>query len=186
MSMLTAWELVQIIVTIVAVGFIFSGRWHKPHPIEYGIGKKETFWDSLRCGIAIAAPAIIMHEMAHKFLALGYGLSASYAASWWGLSVGIALKFLAPGFIFFIPGYVLVTGTGTALQFGLVALAGPLTNLILFGLFWFLAAKDVAPEYSVVWQIGKQINLWLFVFNMLPIPGLDGFKFYTSIWQTFT
>ena len=185
--MFTIWEIVQILITIIAVGFIFSPKVHRTHSIEEGLKEsKYEFWDELKFGIAIASPAVIVHELAHKFLAMAYGFTATYFASWWGLGIGVALKFFSPGFIFFIPGYVSIIGTGTAIQFGLVALAGPLTNLILFALFWFLSYKDIAPKYAIIWSIGRQINLWLFVFNMLPIPGLDGFKFYLSIFQTLT
>jgi Zn-dependent protease len=142
-------------------------------------GKNHVLQD-LKFAIAVAAPAVIFHELAHKFLALYYGFSATYVASWWGLGIGLMLRFLAPGWIFFIPGYVSISGLGTHLQYGLTAIAGPLTNLILFGIFWLLLKKDIAPKYSAIWHIAKQINLWLFVFNMLPIPGMDGFSFYSS------
>lgn len=58
----------------------------------------------------------------------------------------------------------------------LVALAGPLTNLIIafvsFGLLVF------ASDFSAMWQqailTSVSVNLGFFVFNMIPIPPLDG------------
>ena len=179
------WEIIQLVITIVAVGIIFSTPIHRRPTDELEGEHKSNLWNEIKFGIAIAAPAVILHELAHKFLALGYGFSATYVASWFGLGIGIFLKFLAPGFIFFIPGYVSIIGMGTGLQFALVAIAGPLTNLALFLIFWYMEKYSIMHKYHFVWHTGKTINLWLFIFNMLPIPGIDGFKFYLNLWQAF-
>jgi len=183
----TFWEITQILITIVAVGFIFSGIIKRPQVVDDLLSiDVKPWWHDLKYAAMIAAPAVLLHEFAHKFLALGYGFEAVYNASFWGLGIGIFLKMLAPGFLFFIPGYVAISGIGTSLQFALVALAGPLTNLILFATFWLLLKYERLTRHSHIWQLGKTINLWLFGFNMLPIPGIDGFKFYTQIWQAIT
>jgi len=59
----------------------------------------------------------------------------------------------------------------------LVALAGPITNLlvafILFGV-WVIIGM---PGSGLVWQIftlSVSVNLGFFIFNMIPIPPLDG------------
>jgi len=59
----------------------------------------------------------------------------------------------------------------------LVALAGPVTNLlvafILFGV-WVVIGM---PGSGLVWQIftvAVSVNLGFFIFNMIPIPPLDG------------
>ncbi|MGB9675235.1 MAG: hypothetical protein ACP5IJ_02820 [Candidatus Nanoarchaeia archaeon] len=189
--MLTIWEVIQIIVTIIAVGFIFSPLPFINFEIYDELGnsdknrKRKIVLKMIGFGAAVAAPAVILHELAHKLLALHFGFSATYFASWWGLSIGIFLKLLSSNFIFFVPGYVSISGIGTPIQFGLVALAGPITNLILFLIFTIFLSLNIAPKYQVIWALSKRINLWLFIFNMLPIPGLDGFKFYTSLLQTF-
>ena len=64
----------------------------------------------------------------------------------------------------------------------LVALAGPLTNLLIafvsFGLFAILYIQGFAPQGSewlaTVLTTTVTVNLGFFVFNMLPIPPLDG------------
>lgn len=59
----------------------------------------------------------------------------------------------------------------------LVAIAGPLTNLVIaFSLFGVYALTG-AQHNGVVAQIltvGIMVNLGFFVFNMIPIPPLDG------------
>ncbi len=70
---------------------------------------------------------------------------------------------------------------------GLVAFAGPGANLLLGGLFIVLAGfcgglmRDT-PDSQGVWQschqvafAGASVNLLLFLFNMLPVPILDGY-----------
>lgn len=67
----------------------------------------------------------------------------------------------------------------------LIALAGPLTNLILalfiIVLYSLLKQSGVADNPLGNWILyfcsyAAYINLGLFVFNLLPIPPLDGFK----------
>lgn len=71
---------------------------------------------------------------------------------------------------------------------GWVALAGPLTNVILAGIFAFfyrnlqlirfplesvLAYKILVPVFLMV-KMGVVVNLGLAIFNAIPIPPLDG------------
>ncbi len=180
MALFTIWEIVQIAITVAVVGFIFSSHVRKPQA-ELEEVLKADFLSDIKYAVVVAAPAVVLHELLHKFVALFYGFSAHYVASWWGLAIGAFFKLIGSGFIFFLPGYVSISGFGTPLQFGLVALAGPLTNLTLFLVSWVVVEKNLMPRHAHLWATSKQINLWLFAFNMLPIPGLDGFKFYFSL-----
>lgn len=59
----------------------------------------------------------------------------------------------------------------------LVAIAGPLTNfLIAFVAFGIVALSGLAPGSTVgnALMVTVMVNLGFFVFNMLPIPPLDG------------
>lgn len=62
----------------------------------------------------------------------------------------------------------------------LVSFAGPFANLMLFVIFVILAALAShfnAPERSFyLLYMGATLNIVLFMFNMLPIPPLDGFE----------
>lgn len=59
----------------------------------------------------------------------------------------------------------------------LVAIAGPLTNLVLafllFGLYVIFGAPQSGPGYLIL-MTGVMVNLGFFVFNIIPIPPLDG------------
>ena len=57
----------------------------------------------------------------------------------------------------------------------LVAVAGPLTNLFFaFISFGLLVIFDTSPTLSSIFEIATVVNLGFFIFNMIPIPPLDG------------
>ena len=59
----------------------------------------------------------------------------------------------------------------------LIALVGPLTNLVIaFILFGILVLLKVDPNSIIgfILSMGVRINLGFFVFNMIPVPPLDG------------
>jgi Zn-dependent protease len=59
----------------------------------------------------------------------------------------------------------------------LIAIAGPLTNLILafifFGIFMLVGTPD-SGWVSTILSTAIYVNLGFFVFNMIPLPPLDG------------
>lgn len=71
-----------------------------------------------------------------------------------------------------------------------VALAGPATNFVIaliFGLFLRFSGVDPFSFLAIAFQIIVSVNLLLFVFNMIPMPPLDGFSaimpFLSPAWQ---
>jgi len=166
-------ELVDVIVMTLAVGFIFKDLFKQlDRPFLFSC--------------LVTAPAIILHELGHKFVALGFGLEATFNAAYSWLVIGILLKLLNTGFIFFVPAYVSISGLVTPLQSALTAFAGPALNLILFTTAYFLLKqKKLKTRTFIFLTVTKQINLFLFIFNMLPLPFFDGFKVYQGIWQLF-
>ncbi len=170
-------EIIGIIVTILAIGYIFSGMIKKPKTAWEQLKEHRLFdWENFKYSAMITAPAIIFHELAHKFVSLAYGIPSFYNVLWWGLGIGVILRVIGSGFIFFIPGYVQVSQAVAPGTMAVIAFAGPATNLALFVISWALIKYNVKPEWNRAFHISKVINLWLFVFNMLPIPPLDGSK----------
>lgn len=71
----------------------------------------------------------------------------------------------------------------TRVKFGelgaaIVGLAGPLTNLViafvLFVAYALMGSPDIAQPLGMFLRTGILVNLGFFIFNMLPIPPLDG------------
>ena len=193
MVLVTLKEMFDLVIMTIAVGYIFSGfiRLPKknPEPLQEYIksAKRIAFdWENVKFAALIVAPAIVAHELAHKFVALVFGLGATFHASYFGLGIGIALKLLQTGFIFFIPGFVSIIGNATDIQFALIAVAGPATNLLLWLIPAYLVKhKKHERKETIILVLTSKINMILFFLNMLPIPGFDGLKFYIGMVRHF-
>ncbi|MER3570224.1 MAG: site-2 protease family protein [Patescibacteria group bacterium] len=58
----------------------------------------------------------------------------------------------------------------------LIALAGPVTNLVLMSIFLILLKTNFFPLFNDIFFQLIRVNLVLALFNLLPIPPLDGSK----------
>ncbi len=183
-------EIVDAIIMSAALGFIFMDAFpHRPRHItaEYFSSFQRFDWSSFWFACAVTVPSIILHEMGHKFLALSFGLGATFHAAYTWLLFGIVLKVLNTGLIFFIPGYVSISGAGLPLQMALVALAGPIWHLILWLIPKALLQSNVHFRHNTKFflLLLAHINKFLLIFNLLPIPGFDGFSIYLNLYRAF-
>ena len=196
MAFITLIEIWRIIIMSLGVGFIFSffiKRERTPKDIldQYRSGYMSRFnfnKDNILFATMIAAPGVILHELAHKFVAIGFGLDATFFAAYTFLALGVVLVMMGFPFVFFVPGYVAISGAGTPLEYSLIALAGPLANLLMFLISkWVLDSNAfrLSRNSAYGWTIAKKINLFLFILNMLPIPGIDGWSVYSNLFRAF-
>ncbi|MBW3015343.1 hypothetical protein KY330_02900 [Candidatus Woesearchaeota archaeon] len=188
---LTFTEMRDIILMSLFVGYIlkdiFKFRTKTSRVYEPLEEYKQHDLSGLKLAIIVTAPAIILHEFGHKFLAIAFGMQAEFHAAYTWLIVGLILKMLNTGIIFFVPAYISITGGAnvTALQYSLVAFAGPVVNLILWlGTRYYIKHFKTKEKYLPALVFTSRINMLLFIFNMLPIPGFDGWKVYSGIIQT--
>ena len=116
-----------------------------------------------------AGLGFLLHELAHKFVAQHYGCLAEFRAfdQMIYLAVGLAAVI---GWIFAAPGAVMISGSVTRRENGIISIAGPATNFALAGIFWFVA--QTIPLFTV----GYFVNAWLGLFNLIPFGNLDGKK----------
>ena len=114
----------------------------------------------------------LLHELAHKVVAVRFGQVAEFRADYGMLGLAIAAGLA--GFLFAAPGAVYHRGSITARENGLIALAGPVTNLALAAVFLPLVA--LPPPLRGVGELGVAVNLLLAAFNMIPFGPLDGRK----------
>ncbi len=127
----------------------------------------------------------VLHELAHKWVAISFGATSYYRASTLGLFGALALAFITGGaLVFAAPGAVYFHGAHlTREQVGKIGLAGPLTNLLLAIGFFFLALW--APGLRELALTGVSVNAFLGAFNLVPIGMLDGAKVYAwnkTVW----
>jgi Zn-dependent protease len=122
--------------------------------------------------------SFILHEMMHKFVAQKYGAIAAFRASWSGLAITIVTA--AFGFLLGIPGATYIySNSFSDRENGIVSIAGPLTNLGVFVVFFAIAFVLKPPTNSFLYNVTSFtifISVLLAFFNMLPINPLDGSK----------
>lgn len=119
----------------------------------------------------------LLHELAHKFTAQHLGYQAEFRAYWTGILIMLATSLT--GFILFAaPGAVVIAAAyqWRRRDLGLIASAGPLTNIALA-----LASLALAPLTSgllatSILRYSAEINSWLAFFNLIPLWELDGRK----------
>ena len=128
----------------------------------------------------------ILHELGHKYVAQKYGFFAEFRK--WNTGLLIAIITGLFGFIFLAPGAVYIgsyTGIITDEENGKISIAGPIVNIILAVIFllieislkpFFLLSSPLSTYLMITAMIGFHINSFLALFNLLPIPMLDGSK----------
>ncbi len=137
--------------------------------------------------LGVILVSMTLHEVMHGFMA--YWLGDDTAKHQGRLTLN-PIKHIDPFLTILLPLLLAISGgpifggakpvpfNPTRLRYeewgvALVALAGPLTNLVLAFLF-FGAAALIGGVIGGVLLLAVQVNLGFFAFNMLPLPPLDG------------
>ena len=193
-------EIIQMIISVVAISIalalVFAGRTAPlESPVEFAVFVAPLL-------ITIGS-GFVLHEMAHKLVAIYYGAAAKFRM--WTQGIIFMLFASLIGVLFAAPGAVYIFSREiTKRQNAMISLAGPALNVGL--VFFFVALELVAPVnqyYSFlarlgtifngfgmvngmfsVWHFGASINLVLALFNMIPAFPLDGSKVYA--WNRFS
>lgn len=139
---------------------------------------------SLLMYLFIVAVSFLSHEFGHRQVARMYGFKANYEM--WPFGVALAVLTSMVGFLFAAPGAVVIRPGRSAFmggrrklnEIGLkISISGILINIAL-GIVFALAALYLGAGSVFYKTLGTAsgINIWLAIFNLLPIPPLDGSK----------
>jgi Zn-dependent protease len=183
MALITLTEILYFIILIAVIGFIFTGFFsHRPRTV-YDLMRKKRRFDirDFYFAILVTAPAIVLHELAHKFVAMSYGFGASFQLFPLGLAIGLVLKLIGSPLILIAPGYVTIgqEAFANATAYRIIAFAGPAMNFLLW-LGATIALKisklNLNRTQTAALKLTRTINMILFIFNMIPFGPLDGAK----------
>lgn len=152
--------------------------------------------------LAILIMSVVIHEVSHGYAALFQG---DHTAEYQGRLTLNPIKHLDLLGSIIVPILCLLTPGGFVIGWAkpvpfnpynlrnrrwgeaLVALAGPLSNIsiaLIFGLLIRLASASLTPAFIHVSIIIVTINLLLAVFNLMPVPPLDGSKILFSLFPS--
>lgn len=163
-------EIRDLSIAWLVLGFCFSFR--------YLFTSLEYFAIFLVVALIGIGTGFIFHELSHKLVAQRFGYLAEFRLWKIGLIIALASAILSGGWLlFFAPGAVYISSYTRSQEEGLIAAAGPLANIILAAIFYFLSYGS--GFLSLIGEWGFIINLWLAAFNLLPIRPLDGRKIFS-------
>jgi Zn-dependent protease len=136
--------------------------------------------------------AVSFHEWAHAFVA--YKLGDPTAKNMGRLTLDPFKHIDLLGIIFFL---IFKIGWAKPVMINsrnlkhfrrdtiLISIAGVVTNLLLsfvfYGVYFFLSLSDANAYILFVVMLIMTINISFAIFNILPIPPLDGFHVFTSL-----
>jgi len=144
--------------------------------------------------LLIAVFSVILHELAHGLIAYWLGDKTAKEAGRLTLNplkhIDPIMSILVPVMLYILRAPVFGGAKpvpinhhnlkGKEWGMALVALAGPLTNfllaLIAFLIGWFSGALQYSPEGLLYFTFAELVylNLGFMLFNLIPIPPLDG------------
>lgn len=166
----TSMEIRDLIISMVAISFIFAYVLKGDNLTSAISFMPATF---LMVGLGF-----MLHELAHKYVAIRYGYWAEYKMWIQGLIFALAIVFLT-GFAFIAPGAVYIHGNYIKTsENGKISIAGPLTNIILASLFLLSAPLFSGLEIVRFAILGAIVNSFLAVFNLIPLGMFDGAKIF--------
>src|SRR3989338_2639780 len=149
-------------------------------------------------GLVVLVFSVILHEVAHGHMANWLGDPTARLAGRLTLN---PLRHIDPLGSIILPALLLITHAPILIGYakpvpynpynlrgkygeGLVAFAGPGTNIliaVIFGLLIRFSGAQLGPDLINAFALIAYINLLLALFNLIPVPPLDGSKVLSAL-----
>lgn len=152
-----SWILGILSITIALGGFQIINLYFYTSPIFVGI-----------------LVGFISHEYMHRYLSRKYHMASRYTANVLGVLITLVSALLPIKLL--MPGYVKTWTLGPASRKGILysVAGGPITNIVIASILFI--ASFVLPVYSSFLRSVGWVNAYISLFNLIPIPPLDGDK----------
>lgn len=169
-------EVRDLVIAWVTLGVAFTVLLNRPMILSVLRGNvadvAEPLASALLLSMVTVGVGFLLHELAHKVVAVRFGQLAEFRADFSMLFIALVGAFM--GFLFAAPGAVHHRGRISPREHGLIALAGPVTNLVFAAVFFALSLVFTTGLPARIAAFGLLINLLLAGFNMIPFGPLDG------------
>ncbi len=171
-------EVRDIAISIVVLSVAFTILYRTGSIMEYfryHAGSETGAYLGLFClSVVLVVLSFMLHELGHKLVAQKAGLWSEYRMFPMGLAITLITSMI--GFLFAAPGAVCIAGNMDAKTNGRVSIAGPAVNIAIaaIGILGCVAFNKTA--LLVPFYLLAMLNSFLALFNLLPIPPLDGSK----------
>ncbi len=165
-------EIIQILIAlgVLTIAFAFALA---PNPPYQNIG---SAINNIPLAFIAIITAFMCHELAHKYVAQRYGYWSEFRMYPQGLLFALLFGVVF-GFVFAAPGAVTVLGNPNKEEYGKMAIAGPLTNIVIGSVaisIWLTFPGFIS---TIAFFIGF-VNIFLGLFNLLPFGPMDGLKIF--------
>ena len=166
-----------LLITIVILSFIFSFR-------DWGVEQFDPLLgvQNFIITLIIVTIAMAVHELVHRVVSLWLGYRSQYKAWMLGLVIGLVIAFVSNGhWPFIAPGALIITHLSVHRlgQFphelnykhlGWIGMSGSVANII----FAVLMKSLYLATGAGLFEKAMVINIWIALFNLLPIPPFNG------------
>jgi len=170
-------EIRDILISVVVLAVAFTLLFRNSGILgffQYYLGDTMKYVGLFGLSIILVLMSFLFHEFGHKFVAQKFGLWSEYRMWPAGLMITLVTSFL--GFLFAAPGAVMISGNMDKSMNGKISIAGPVVNIAmcLIGLAGCFLVNH--SGWVIFFFMLANLNAFLALFNLLPIPPLDGSK----------
>ncbi len=169
-------EIRDILISILVLSVAFTILYRSGSILEF-FERKTDFSPYiglfLMC-LVLVVVSFMFHEFGHKFVAQSYGMWSEFRM--WPAGLVLTLVTSMIGFLFASPGAVMIAGSMNAEKNGKISIAGPAVNMVMcaIGIIGWLLTNG--SDFVIFFYLLTSLNAMLAVFNLIPIPPLDGSK----------